>query len=227
MRHLLHKVCNVSVMSPKCALYVLIGSAIVLPGSSVDAVANYAGMITCLQGDAWVTLSGTRQRADVGTEFHMGDRIESTAGAILIIEMSDSAIVRLGERSKLMIGDYQTTGGPSRRGVLILEEGLIFVKVGSIATAGDGAFKIATPDNISISAARTGHTPTQISGRLAGGQLTVRLWQGERIVVSNEGGETTLELPNTETSIDGVGSAPVAARPVGEVPMEDVFDCGT
>ena len=174
---------------------------------STAAMAQTApvGAVTQLQGTATITHQGASKPLKSGDAVASADILETGPASKLLVGFSDGTTLTLGPNADVVIDEfvYSPNGGKNNAALRVTSGAARFVAGAIEKVGGTEAIKVSTP------VATIGIRGTDFFIEQVGDHLSVALFSGYRVAVSNSAGETVLR-PGEGTDIYG-GTSPTQA----------------
>jgi len=188
-----------------CAAWMIAAALCGGAGSAFAQGLAPAGTVTELQGTVTVTRQNGAQPLQAGDQVLADDVLETGAAAKLLVTFTDGTKLTLGPNAEVMVDEfvYNPNGG-NNNAALRVTAGAARVVAGALERVGGSqAIKVATP------VATIGMRGTDFFIEMEDDHLSVALFSGFEVAVSNAAGETVLR-PGEGTDIWG-GGAPSQA----------------
>ncbi len=182
----------------KVALLLLL-AGLALP---VRALADPAGTVTRLRGEATAEAAGKSRTLSVAAPVEVGDRLLTGPGARLELTLADGTLLTLGEKADFTI-DALSIGADSGEALFSRAAGAMRLVAGDIAKKMDHRIEVAS------AVGTIGIRGTDVWGGSLKSPLDVFLIEGI-VEVRSPAGTVVLDKPGLGTSIYGAGQAPEA-----------------
>ncbi|MDQ6987894.1 MAG: FecR family protein, partial [Mariprofundaceae bacterium] len=105
--------------------------------------ADFAGTITYSSGEAWVLRGQEKHPAPIATKILPGDVVVTRKAGRVKLSMNDGSTVFLGEKSRLVVDNYQVDNKTLKKGVFNLLWGKVRLQVAKLKGA-DSSFSVKT-----------------------------------------------------------------------------------
>jgi hypothetical protein len=129
------------------ALTALVAVLAVLRVPGAAAVGPQAGEVLALFGQCFVEVAGHKSPLKLGDAIHIGDTLDTAAGAKLKLRMNDGSVIAVASDSRVTIAEYRIgEGGESRAATLSLGEGLLRAVVSTLR--GPPRFEVDTATSV-------------------------------------------------------------------------------
>lgn len=174
-----------------------------------------AGEVIAFRGQCFAVSDGQRKLLAIGAAVHVGDTVQTPAGARLKLRMRDGSIVSVASGSAVAIRDYAVDASGQRRNAL-LSLGLGLLRA-LVTTGGAGRFEVET----AVGVASVRSTDWFISA--VPGAEQVGVLSGTVILTSRATGRSVAIPARWGTRLEA-GRDPVPPRTWSPAEFDDVID---
>jgi hypothetical protein len=172
---------------------ILIAAMMFAAASAFAQTPAPVGTVSKLQGAATVTHTSagridTAQGLKIGTPIFLGDILETAAGAKLLVAFNDGTQLTLGPKADVVIDEfvYNPTGGAAKAALRVTGGAMRLVAGAVERIGGAAAITVGTP------VGSIGIRGTDFFIEMEDDHLSVALFSGYEITVTNGGGQTVL-----------------------------------